>query len=86
MPGHIEGNDAMAHGDARIVHQRPVLAPVGAGGVQAEERRPLTRLLHVDTMWPPEQIELHVAANDRLEARHHADAPAGRSFASASLK
>jgi hypothetical protein len=36
VPGHVEGNDAMAAGDTRIVHQRTVLAAVGACGVQTQ--------------------------------------------------
>ena len=86
MPGHVEGDDAMPRGDARIVHQRPVLAPVGACGVQAQQRGALARLLDIEAMRPAEQIEMHITADDRLEPRRHADTPAGLSFASASLK
>ena len=62
-----------------------ILPPVAAGGVQAQQRRALARLLDIDAMRPAEQIEMHVAADDRLEPRAHAAAPA-RSLASASLK
>ena len=86
MPGHVEGDDAMARGDARIVHQRAVLAAIAAGGVQAKQRHALARFLDVKPVRPAEQIEMHVAADDRLESRAHAAPPTGRSLASASLK
>jgi hypothetical protein len=94
MPGHVEGDHAVARGDAGIVHQRPVLPPVGAGGVEAEQRRALAGLLDIDPVRPPEQIKMHVAAGDRLESGPHGNALArladdvccGRSLASASLK
>ena len=76
----------MAARDALIVHQRAVLAPVGAGGVEAQQRRALACLLDIDAMLAPEQIEMHVTADDRLELRGHATALAGRSLANASLK
>lgn len=73
--------------DPLFVHQRAILSPVGAGGMQAQQRHALAGLLDIDTMLPPEQVEMHVAAGDRLEARGHVlQAPAGRSLASASLK
>jgi hypothetical protein len=31
VPGHIEGDDTVTAGDARIVHQRAVLTSVGSG-------------------------------------------------------
>ena len=86
VPGHVEGDDAVAAGDAFVVHQRAVLPAVGAGGVQAQQRRARARLLEIDAVRPSEQIEMHVAADDRLECRGHATAPPARSFASASLK
>ena len=72
--------------DARIVHQRAVLPPVRAGGVQAKQRRALAGFLDIDAMLAPEQIEMHVAADDRLEVRAHARRSLGRSLPSASLK
>ena len=39
-----------------------------------------------EAVFPPEQIKMHIAADDRLELRAHASDPAGRSFARASLK
>ena len=75
----------MVRRDARIVHQRAVLPPVGAGGVQAEQRRALAGFLDIDAMLPIEQIEMHIAADDRLELHAHLPAP-WRSLASASLK
>src|SRR3984893_5444846 len=86
VPGHVEGDDAVAARDARIVHQRAVLTAVGAGGVQAEQGRALARLLDIDAMWAPEQFKMHVAADDRLESRAHALAPSTRNLASTSLK
>ena len=75
VPGHVEGNDAMFCGDARVVHQAAILPPVAARGVQAQQRRALARLLDIDAVRPAEQIEMHVAAGDRLEPRAHAAAP-----------
>ena len=86
MPGHVEGDHAMVPRDARIVHQGTILAPVGAGGVQAQQRGTLARFLDIETVRPAEQIEMHIAAGDRLEFRAHAAPPAARSLASASLK
>ena len=67
-------------GDALVVHQRAVLPAVGARGVQAQQRRALARFLDIDAVMAPEQIEMHVAADDRLESRAHAPAPAGAQF------
>jgi hypothetical protein len=36
MPGHVEGDDAVIARDALVVHQRAVLTPVGARGVQTQ--------------------------------------------------
>ena len=54
--------------------------------MQAKQGRALAGLLDIDAMGAPEQIEMHIAAEDRLEARAHATTPAGRSLAKASLK
>jgi hypothetical protein len=35
VPGHVESNHAMAVRDPRVVHQRAILPPVAARGVQA---------------------------------------------------
>ena len=75
MPGHIEGDDAVARRDARIVHQRAILTAVAAGGVQAEQRRALPGFLDIEPVRPAKEIEMHVAADDRLEARTHATPP-----------
>ena len=85
MPGHIEGDDAVIARNARIVHQRAILPCVAAGGVQAQQRRPLARLFDIDAVRSAEQIEMHVAADNRFEFCAHAATP-GRSLASASLK
>ena len=37
-------------GDARVVHQRAVLPAVGAGGVQAQQRRALAGFLDIDAV------------------------------------
>ena len=65
VPGHVEGDDAMLCRHPRIVHQAAILPAVAAGGVQAQQRRALARLLDIDAMRPAEQIEMHVAADDR---------------------
>src|ERR1700693_5039731 len=93
VPGHVEGDDAVPRRNPRIVHQRSVLPPVRARGVQTQQRYALAGLLKINAMLAPEQVEMHVAADDRLECRAHvalpkgaACAPEGRSLASASLK
>ena len=86
VPGHVEGNDAMLRRDARIVHQAAILPPVASRRMQAQQRRALARFLDIDAVRPAEQIEMHVAAGDRLEPRAHAATPGARSLASASLK
>ena len=85
MPGHVEGDDAVFRRHPRIVHEAAILAAVGAGGMQAEQRRALAGFLDIDPVRLAEELEMHVAAGDRLELRAHAATPA-RSFASASLK
>jgi hypothetical protein len=86
MPGHIEGDDAMAADDARVIHQRAILPPVAARGVQAQKRGALAGLFDIDAMGSAEQIKMHVAADDRFELHAHSEPPSGRSLASASLK
>ena len=72
LPCQVEGDDAVTARDALIVHQRAVLPSVGAGGVQTQQRGALAGLLDIEPMFPPEQIEMHVAAGDRLELDAHA--------------
>src|SRR5712671_5034509 len=67
VPGHVEGDDAVAARDALIVHQRAVLTTVGTGGVQTQQWGALAGLLDIDAMLAPEQIKMHVAADDRLD-------------------
>jgi hypothetical protein len=67
MPRQVEGDDAIAAGDLRVVQDRPVLPAVGAGGVQAEERNALARLLEVDAMRLAVQVQAQVAADHRLD-------------------
>ena len=57
VPRQIEDDDAEALGDLRIVQQRAILPPVGAGGVQADQRDPLARFLEIDAMRPAVEIE-----------------------------
>src|SRR5665647_648583 len=52
--------------------QRTVLAPVGACGVQTQEGGALACFLDIDAMFAPKRIEMHVAADDRLELHGHA--------------
>ena len=69
-----------------IVHQAAILPPVGAGGVQAEQRRALARLLDIDAVRPAGQLEMHITTDDRFEIGAHAGTPSRRSLPSASLK
>ena len=85
MPGHIESDDAMQSCDALVIHQRAILAAVGACGVKAEQRRALAGFFDIDAMLAAEQIEMQIAADGGFETGGHAAAPA-RSFTSASLK
>ena len=64
--------DHLAARDPRIVHQRAVLPAVGARGVQTQQRRALAGLFEINAVFAPEQIEMHVAADDRLKLRGHA--------------
>ncbi len=69
MPRHVEGDHAEIRRDARIVEQAAVLARVRSGGVQAHERNPFACLLDIEAMRAAEQIEVQIAADDRLELR-----------------
>ena len=69
MPRHVEGDDAVVGRDTRIVEEAAELAPVGARGVQAQQRNARPRLLEIEAMRAAEQVEIEVAAGDRLDAR-----------------
>ena len=71
VPRHVEHDDAVVVGDALVVEQAAILPAVGAGGVQAEQRNALAGLLDVEPVRAAEQIEVQIAAGDRLEARAH---------------
>ena len=86
MPGHVEGDDAEVRRDARIVHQPAILPRVGAGGVQADQRNALAGLLDIEPVRLAEQVEMQIAAGDRLEARAHRAASFGAAAAITSLK
>jgi hypothetical protein len=85
VPWHVEGDDAVARGDTRVVHQCAILAAIGARGVQAQQRRAAARFLDIDAMLAAEQVEMQIATDGGFKMRAHAAAPA-RSFTSASLK
>ena len=91
MPGQVEGNDAKALENFAVVEERPVLAAVGAGGVQAQQRDALARFLDIEPMRLAADGEAQVAADDRLElgfavAAHRATPDLARGSASRSLK
>ena len=71
VPGHIEGDDAEVVGDARVVQYAAVLPGVGAGGVQAKEWNAGAGLLDVEAVSAVEQLQVEVAADDRLVTRAH---------------
>ncbi len=48
VPRHVEHDDAVVVGDARIVEQPAILPAVGARGVQAEQRNALAGFLDVE--------------------------------------
>ena len=66
VPGQVEGDDAEMLGDVRVGHHVPVLAAVGAGGVKAEQRDTLPRLLDIDPAGTPSYLDGRVAADDRF--------------------
>ena len=72
MPRHVEHDDAVVFRDARIVEQAAILPPVGAGGVQAEQRNALACLLDIEAVRAAEQVEMQIAADGRFETRAHA--------------
>jgi hypothetical protein len=71
VPRHVEGDNAKTPRDRRIVEHRPVLTAVGAGGVQAEKRDALARLLEVQAVLAAAELDARITADDRLEL--HAD-------------
>ena len=50
--------------------------------MQTQQRHALAGLLKINAMLAPEQVEMHVATDDRLECHAHAAAPEGRSLRS----
>ena len=62
----------MAACDPIVVHQGAILPAVAAGGVQAQQRRALPGLLEIDAVLAAGKLQMHVAADDRLELRFHA--------------
>ena len=71
VPGHVEGDDAEGGRHARVVHQAAELARVGAGRVQAEQGNACSGLLDIKPVRLAEQVEMKIAAGNRLEARAH---------------
>src|SRR6185312_3079937 len=65
----IESDESEAPRDLRIVQQRAVLPPIRARRVQADERYALPRLLEIDPMRPPIQIEPQIPPDHRLDHR-----------------
>ena len=72
MTGHVEGDDAEAPADLGIVEEMAELPAVGAGGVQAQQRRAAARLLDEDAVRPAVDVDGGVAAEDGFELRHPA--------------
>jgi hypothetical protein len=72
VPRHVEGEHAEVARDRLVEHQVAELAAVGAGGVQADERDALPGFLEVDAVGTAAERQVDVAADDRLDLRHHA--------------
>ncbi len=72
MKRHVERDHAKAVGHRGIVEHMAILAAVRAGGVQAEQRRALSRLLHVDAVRHAVDGDGAVASDNGLEVRHRA--------------
>ena len=66
MPRQVEGDHAIAAGDLAIVQERAVLPSVGAGGVQADQRNALARLLEIEPVRLAVEVQAQVAADHRL--------------------
>ena len=75
VPRHVEGDRAVVVGHRLVQHQMAVLPAVGAGGVQAEKRYPLPRLLEVEPARPAAELQRGVAAGDRLVLMRHRRLP-----------
>ena len=89
VPGHVEGNDAILFGNARVVHHGAVLAAVGSRRVQAQQRNAFAGFLHVEPLGAAEKVESQVATDHGFEshlARGAHDAAPSRSRSSRSLK
>ena len=71
VPGHVEGQHAVAAGDFRVCQQVAELAVVGAGRVQADEGNALSRFLEIDAMRHAVDIEPHVPADHGIENGRH---------------
>src|SRR5262249_40650072 len=69
-----------------IEHQVAELAAVGAGGVQADQRNPLPRLLEIDAMGAATQLQPQVAANNGFERSHGCLLPRRRGSVSKSFR
>src|SRR5690606_33668282 len=85
VPRHVEGDHAIVRRDRLVAHQVAELAPVGAGGVQADQRDALPRLLEVHAAGLAEDLHGQVAPDDRLE-RGAVHGVASRGIDSRSLK
>ena len=91
MPGEVEGNDAEALENLAVVEERPVLAAVGARGVQAQKGNSLSGFLDIEPMRLAADGKPQVAADDRLEVgfavgTHRAPSDLALGNASRSLK
>ena len=67
MPGHVERDDTKARGNLRVIEKRAILPPVRACGVEAEEGDARARLLPIEAVRAPVDIQPCVAARDRLD-------------------
>ena len=85
VPRHVEHDHAIVFRDAPIVQQAAILPTVGACSVQAKQGNAVAGFLDIETVRPPEQVEMQIAADGWLETRAHAVA-SPRSTASTPLK
>ena len=88
MPGQVEGDDTKPLQDLAVVEQRPVLAAVGTGRVQAQQRYALAGLLDIEPVGLAADGEVQIAADDGFEPglAHPALPTLERGSASRSLK
>ena len=79
VPGQIEGDDAIVARHRFVAHQVAELPRVGAGGMQAEQRYALSRLLEIDPAVLAQDRHADIAPDDRFQCGlcHHAPARAG---------